>query len=125
MTGDLFIFISLGSLLLFILWEMWGNRRSALKRRARAAEGFIPGGSAYEVGLFVLAAVFVACGALVLVSPELVTSGQHAYLFSILISYVGSFAPSFVFVGTAAGIFTMGITVRKRRLGQTRCDHAD
>jgi hypothetical protein len=124
MTGDLFVLVALGSLLLFILWEILGNRRSVLKRRARAPEGFMPGGAAHEVGLFVLAATFVACSALVLVSPELVTSGRHAYLFNILISCVGTFAPPLLFLGTAAGVFFFGIVVRKRRLEQTRGDHA-
>lgn len=124
MTGDLFVLVALGSLLLFILWEIWGNRRSALKRCARAPEGFKPGDAAHEVGLFVAAAVFVACSALVLVSPELLTSGRHAYLFKILISWVGSFAPPLLFLGTAAGVFVMGVAVRKRRLEQTRGGHA-
>lgn len=124
MTGDLFVLVALGSLLLFILWEIWGNRRSALKRRARAPDGLVPSGAAHEVGLFVLAAAFVACSALVLVSPELATSGRHAYLFNILISRVGTFAPALLFLGMAAGVFVFGLAVRKRRLEQTRGDHA-
>jgi hypothetical protein len=120
MTGDLFVLVALGSLLLFIFWEIWGNRRSALKRRARATERFMPGGAAHEVGLFVLAAAFVACSALVLAAPELVTSGRHAYLFRILVSWVGSFAPPLLFLGTGAGVFVLGVAVRKRRLQKTK-----
>ena len=76
MSGDLFVLVALGSLLLFILWEIWRNRRSALKRPTETAEGFVPGGSAQEVGLFVLAAAFLACGVVVLASPDLTASGR-------------------------------------------------
>lgn len=124
MTGDLFVLVALGSLLLFILWELWGSRRSALKRRAQSADGFVPGGAAHEVGLFVLVAAFVACGALVLISPELVTSGRHAYLFRILISWVGPLGPPLLFLGVAAALFLIGFDVRRRRLAQSRGRHA-
>ena len=123
MSGDLFVLVALGSLLLFILWEIWRNRRSALKRRAGGAAGFIPGGSAQEVGLFVLAAAFLACGVLVLVSPELATSGRHGHFFRILHSWIGTLAAPLLFLAVAAAVVVAALSARRRRLASTRGGH--
>jgi hypothetical protein len=116
MNGYLLVLLALGALLLFILWEMWANRRSALKRRAAAADGFLPGAAAREAALFVLAAVFLACSVLVLASPDLAISGRHAYLFRILRSWFGTLAAPVLFLAVGVGVFVAGISARRRRL---------
>lgn len=120
MSGDLFALVALGPLLLFILWEMWRNRPGALKRRAETADGFLPGGSAHEVGLFVLAAVFVACAVVVWVSPDVATSGRLAHLLRLLDPWVGALAAPLLFLAAAAAASSAGLTARRKRLASTR-----
>ena len=71
MSGNLFILVSLSALLVFILWEGWRSRRHFRAKRGHDRAGFVPGGAAHEVGLFLLAAVFLLAGILTLYSPEL------------------------------------------------------
>jgi hypothetical protein len=124
MSGDLLVLVAMGSLLLFILWEIWRNRRSALKRRAETADGFVPGGSAQEVGLFVLATTFLACSVVVLVSPDMATSGRHGHVFRILNSWIGTLAAPILFLAVAAAVFVAGLSARRRRLASTGGGHA-
>jgi hypothetical protein len=119
MRADLFVFVALGALLLFILWEIWANRRSALRRRAAAVGGFVPGRAAQEVALFVLAAVFLACSVLVLASPDLATSGRQAYLFRVLRDWFGILAAPALFLAVAGGAFVAGLSARRRRRAST------
>ena len=116
MAGDFFVFFALGALLLFVLWEMWRGRPDALQRRVRGSEGFTPGGSANEVALFVLASVFLICSGLVIAYPEWVASGRQADLFNWLMAQWGPYAPGVLFFAVAAAAFTLGVTVRRRRL---------
>ena len=117
MSGDLFVLVALGSLLVFILWEVWANRPSALKRRAEHADRFVPGGAAREVALFILAAVFLACSVLAFVSPDLASS-RHGYLLRILGVWFGPLAPPVLFLAVAAGVFVAGVSARRRRFAR-------
>lgn len=124
MSGDLFVLFALGALLIFILWESWRNRRSALAKRAQAADGFAPGGAAQEVALFVLAAVFLVSGFLVLYSPELGVSMRRRYLFNLIESLLGPLTGFALFFGAALMAVVAGLGVRRKRLESLKGGHA-
>lgn len=116
MSGELFVMLALGALLVFILWDVWRNRRSVLAKRSRAGDGFVPGGTTQEVASFVLAAVFLALGLFALYSPELDASGRRAYVFSLVEYFLGRLAGPALFFAGAIAAFVRGVFVRKDRL---------
>jgi uncharacterized membrane protein len=124
MSADLFVFVALSALLVFILWESWRSRRSAPTKRARSPAGFVPGGAAQEVAFFVLAAAFLIAGVLVLYSPELGASMRRSHFFRLAESWLGPLTSFALFVGAAIAVFVVGLSVRKRRLAASRRGHA-
>ena len=116
MSADLFLLVSLGALLAFILWEGWRSRRGPLVKKARSPAGFVPGGAAHEVGIFVLAAVFLVAGLLTLYSPELGASMRRTLLFRMVESVLGPLTAFAMFAGAAIAAFVAGILMRKKRL---------
>ena len=117
MSADLFVLVALGALLVFIFWEIWANRRSALRRRVEAADGFVPGGAARELALFILAAVFLACSVLVFAAPDLASS-RYGYLLRALEAWFGPLMPPVLFLAVAAGILVTGVSARRRRIAR-------
>lgn len=115
MSGDFFALITLGALLLFILWEMWQGRRGASKRRAETREGFVPGAAAREVALFVLALVFGVCGVLAALSPELTRTGSQTSLVRLLQAWLGPWALAALFFVGAVIALLVGLAVRRKR----------
>lgn len=124
MSADLFVLVSLGALLAFILWEGWRSRRGPLAKRVRSPAGFVPGGAAHELGILVLAVVFLAAGLLTLYSPELGTSMRRTFLFRMVESVLGPLTGFAMFVGAAIAAFVGGILMRKKRLARSRGGNA-
>jgi hypothetical protein len=120
MAADLLIFVALGGLLVFILWESWRSRRAATGKRVGSPEGFVPGGAAREVGLFVLAAAFMIAGLLMLYAPELRTSMRQSQLFRWAESLLGPFTGVALFLAAAVAAFVVGLSVRAKRLENSR-----
>jgi formate hydrogenlyase subunit 4 len=118
MTGDLFVLLSLGALLVFIVWEGWRNRRSAAARRAQADEGFTPGGASRELALYVLAAVCAACGLLAVYFPGAQAAGRSARIVSLIESLLGPNALPLVFLAGAVAAFVAAIAARRRRVAR-------
>lgn len=119
MAAELFLLVSLSALLAFIVWEGWRSRRS-LTKRVRAPEGFVPGGAAHEVGLFILAAVLLLAGVLTLYSPELGASMRRTFLFRAVESHLGPLTACALFVGAAIAVLVAGVAARKKRLASVR-----
>jgi hypothetical protein len=124
MSGDLFVLFALSALLIFIFWESWRNRRSALAKRARAAEGFVPGGAAQEAAFFVFAAVFLTLGVLVLYSPDLGASLRRRYLFNLIEALLGPLTGFALFTGAAIVAAVAGLAIRRKRLASSKVGHA-
>jgi hypothetical protein len=124
MNPDLFILVSLGALLLFILWESWRSRPAALAQRARDPGGFTPGGAAQEVALFVLAAAFFLAGVLALYSPELATSMRRSALFRLAESVLGPVTGLAAFFGAAIAALVFSLVARRKRQALARSGHA-
>jgi hypothetical protein len=115
MSSDLFVLLCLGALLVFILWEGWRNRQGALARRARTSSGFTPGGASRELALYILAAVFSACGLLAVFLPGMRTAGPSVRIVSFIESSLGANAVPLLFLAGAAVAFVAALAVRKGR----------
>lgn len=119
MTADLFVLVSLGALLVFIVWESWRSRLGAVARRAKAPGGFTPGGASREVALFVLAAVCSACGLLAVYFPGTQPTARSARIFSLIESLLGASALPLVFLAAGIMAFVAALALRKKRLAKT------
>jgi hypothetical protein len=71
MTGEIFVFLSLGALAAFMVWEGWRRRRDSKKplRRSTMEHGFTPGASSRETAAFVAASAAAVFGFVLVAEP--------------------------------------------------------
>jgi hypothetical protein len=123
MVEEVLIFLPLGALALFILWESWQRRASAIKPIDRLAmkPGFEPGQTNRENILFTMAAVGVIASLMLIETPvHPPFTGRSAFFQSLLYTWVGPLGMPAI-SGTGAFIALMAaLSIRRRRLQQER-----
>lgn len=123
MVEEVLIILPLGALALFILWESWQRRASAVKPidRVTMKHGFEPGQTNRENILFTMAAVGGIASLMLIETPvHPPFTGRSAFFQSLLYTWVGPLGMP-VISGTGAFIALMAaLTIRRRRLQQER-----
>jgi membrane protease YdiL (CAAX protease family) len=126
MSGELFLIISLGALLAFILWESWRDRPRALAKRIRSASGFASGRFAQEVALFVAGICFLGFGIGSLYSPQPWSTGSQRYLSRAIEAVFGPAAGGVLAISLGIGLlFLAGLSVRRKRDGAAKVSDAN
>jgi hypothetical protein len=116
MTGELFIFLSLGGLALFILWEGWQRHKPKPLQRATMAQGFLPGASNNETVLFAFAVVGALFGFVLLDKPPVPPfTGRGAFLSALLYDWLGPLGFAFLTWAGAVIAFLAALSVRRKR----------
>lgn len=121
MTDDafVFVFLSLGGLALFILWEGWQRRRPSPAQlpRKKMEQGFVPGAASRELAVFVMAAAVLFFGVTRIMNPQLPPfSGRGALIDSVLFHLFGIWgAPAACWV-SAIICCVMALKLRRERL---------
>lgn len=119
MLGELLVFLSLGALAIFILWEGWQRRRTSNEplRRSVMEQGFVPGASSREVAIFVGAGVSAVFGfVLMAVPPHPPFFGRHAFISSLLFEWFGVWGMPMVCWLLAFVAFFGALAMRRKRL---------
>ena len=123
MLLDALAVMSLVALAAFILWEGWQRRRGISKPLGRAAmeRGFVPGATAAEQMFFVGAAVLGVFSAMLFVSPPHPPfTGRGAVFSSLVYSMLGPLGIPGATAGAAVACFSLGLSMRRKRLGVQR-----
>jgi hypothetical protein len=121
MSGVFFLFIALGSLAGFIVWEMWQRHQAAARPLDRRSieRGFVPGASQRESALLVMALVLAAFGfVLLLESRHLPFTGRGAAIDTFLYEWLGPWgAPGLCWLLSLSAC-AMAMRLRRKRLGR-------
>ncbi|WP_298208293.1 hypothetical protein [Acidovorax sp.] len=123
MSGAIFVFVSLGALAIFILWEAWPRHRTAKKplRRSEMKQGFDPGASARELALFVASGVFAVFGFFLLIEPSYPPfHGRNALIEHLLFAWLGIYGNPVACWACALIAFVAAISMRRKRLRRAR-----
>jgi hypothetical protein len=119
MTGEVFIFLCLGGLALFILWEGWQGRRAAKTPlpRSEMEQGINPGASSQELALFVSAVAGFVFGFTLIVEPSHPPfSGRGAVVDSVLFQVFGIWGKPLVCWVLALIACMAAVKLRRKRL---------
>ncbi len=113
------LFLTLGPLAAFIVWEGFRHRRASQKPLSRASmeRGFLPGAKNAERVGFILAAISSTFGAFLVVQPQHPPfTGRGAHFSSLLYSWFGVWGQP-LFCGVLAGVLiTAAVVARSKRL---------
>jgi hypothetical protein len=121
MTGEIFIFLSLGALALFILWEGWQRCNPKPLQRATMAQGFLPGARNNETILFAFGAVGGLFGLVLLDEPPAPPfTGRGAYLSALLYDWLGPVGFAFLTWAGAVVAFVAALSARRKRFSGGR-----
>ena len=123
MLEALFLFLTLGSLAAFILWESFRNRRRSMKPLSRTSmeRGFVPGAKNAERVCSILAVVMAVFGLVLIVQPHPPPSGgRGALLNSLLHSWFGVWGQPLFFWLLACVFVAAAFAARSKRLGAGR-----
>jgi hypothetical protein len=117
MIGELFIFLSLGGLALFILWEWWQRQKPKPLQRATMAQGFLPGASNNETVLFTCAVIGALFGFVLLEKlPAPPFTGRGAFLSALLYDWLGPLSFAFLTWAGAVIFLLAALSLRRKRL---------
>lgn len=115
-----FLFLTLGPLAAFIIWEGFRHRRTSVKPLSRASmeRGFVPGAKNAERVCSILAAVTAIFGVFLIVHPQHPPfAGRGAHFSSLLYSWFGVWGQP-LFCWLLAGVLiTAAVVARSKRLG--------
>lgn len=119
MSGEVFLFIALGGLAAYIVWEGWQRRRTSAKplERRSMERGFVPGASQRESVLFIAAFVAAAFGFVLLAEPRHPPfAGRGAAVDSLLYALLGSWGVPALCWLLAVVALAAALSLRRKRL---------
>jgi len=123
MSGEVFLFIALGGLAGYIVWEGWQRRRASARplERRSMERGFVPGASQRESVLFIGAFVAAAFGFVLLAEPRHPPfAGRGSAVASLLYAWFGSWGMSALCWLLAVAALAVALSLRRKRLESQR-----
>jgi hypothetical protein len=115
-----FLFLTLGPLAAFIIWEGIRNRRTSVKPLSRTSmeSGFVPGAKNAERVCAIFAVTTAILGVLLIAQPQHPPfSGRGALLSSLLYSWFGVWGQSLFCWLLACVLVAVAVGARNKRLG--------
>ena len=125
MLESSFLFLTLGPLAAFIIWEGFRHRRTSVKPLSRTTieRGFVPGAKSAERVFSIFAVAIAIFGVVLIVQPQHPPfAGKGAFIWSLLYSWLGVWGQPLFFWWFACLLVAAAFAARGKRLGARNAD---